>query len=95
MAIGPHQVSYLDPEKVKLAEAQIDQKLTDAGWISLIVQVDGAKRKYWTIRVDGLFSAMECESIRDKYLAAGWGYATVRHHGVESFELELCEKEVK
>lgn len=95
MALGPHQIAYLDSNKVKIAEAKINQQLSDAGWVALTVQKDGAKRNYWTIRVNGSFSEMECEAIRDKYLASGWGYVTVRDHTVEGFSFELCEKEVK
>ena len=95
MALGPHQIPYINQDKINAAEKMIDQLLLNKEWLSSKVNRDGAKRCYWTIHITGSFSELERGTLCQKYLDVGWGYVTTHNNESTGFDLELCEKETK
>jgi len=82
-------------DKVNAAEKLVDGKLSDAAWLNSNVEIDGARRRFWLIHIDGYFSELERGELCQRYRDAGWGYVTTQNGSPSSFDLELIEKELK
>lgn len=95
MALGPHQLAYVNEDKVNAAERLVDEQLSDVDWLNANVGVDGCRRRYWTVRVNGSYTVTEANTLAERYRDAGWGYVTTGNYSPSGFNLELCERELK